>query len=87
MEATTQENKLYYEICVRQCREIELLDAQPSALGGSYKELNSAQRDYYLMYSENTAKRKKELRKLVGFWKYYFVYTFKFINNYNFHYY
>jgi len=82
-----RELELFDEICRREHQEIELCDARPSALGGSFKKMNMTQIEYYLNFCENTKKRKHELRKLVGWWKYYFVYTFKFINNYNAYYY
>lgn len=82
-----KETELYLTICYRIHREIDLVDARPSIMGGSFKRMNLSQIQYYLNYTENTKKRKQELRKLVGFWKYYFYYTHKFISAYNAYYY
>jgi hypothetical protein len=81
------EDKLFLEICSRQDREIELSDARPSILGGSFKSMSMSQIEYYLNYSKNTDSLKRQLRKEVGLFRYYFVYTFKFINAYNSYYY
>ena len=83
----TKERQLYYIIYNRINREIELCDARPSALGGSFKRMDMFQIEDYLNYCKNTARFKNELRKEVGLFKYYFYYTFKFINCYNSHYY
>jgi hypothetical protein len=81
------ERHLFNTICERQAREIELIDARPSMLGGSFRRMNMSQTQYYLTYSKNTAKKKRELRQLAGFFKYYFYYTYKLITAYNAYYY
>jgi len=83
-----KETELFYEICSREREEISLSDARPSMLGGSFKQMNNlSEMKYYLDYCNETTRLKKELRKEVGWVKYYFCYMFKFINSYNSHYY
>ena len=83
-----KENSLFLEICQREWREIDMIDASPTRFGNmSFRRMNMGETEYYLNYSAETKRLKKDLRKEAGWLKYYFVYTFKFVNNFNAHYY
>lgn len=76
-------DELFDEICRRERREIELSDHRPGFIVMTHKRMNLSQMQYYLQFTKNTKKRKKELRKLVGLYRYYFKYVPKLVSNYN----
>ena len=87
MKTSLKETELFLEICERERKEIDFTDHRPSMFGSTFKKMNLSQMEYYLNYTKNTAKKKKEFRKMVGWFRYYFVYSFKFLNSYNAHFY
>lgn len=78
---------LYYKICDLQDLAIELCDARPSMLGGSFKRLNLEEMQRYLAVEDQISTLKRQLRSEVGWWKYYTKYFNKFITAYNSTYY
>lgn len=83
-----QIDELFHYICELQETAIQLCDARPSALGGTFKRMKTLEEmQRYLAVENQISKLKKVFRKEVGWWKYYTSYIFKFTNAYNAYYY